>query len=217
MLIHSLRNCLLLLACIGIVGCASSGETAIYPVRKQSGDVEQMVRQDLTFLQSTKENSSVTVSLRAATDEYMRAYVSISNRQGESVSVTPSSITVTTLEGPDRTFSAYAPYEVPGVVARSGVRDSDLLAMLNESSGLTGQRYRGTEQTGSTAGSYAGSQDDSEAPEDLMLKDGTLTSGNAVGGLVYTPFSKNVKRFRITVPVGETNHNFVYRIDEVGE
>lgn len=215
MLTRFLQNGLLLLACVGLVGCASGGETAIYPARKQSGDVEQKVRRNYTFLQSTKQGSSVTVSLRAATNEYMRAYVSVANRQGRTVTVDPSSITVTALSGPERTFSAYASNEVPGVVARSGVRDSDLLAALNESSGLTGQRYRGTEQTGPTAGPYASNEKESAAPEDLMLKKGTLSSGNAVGGLVYTPFSNDVRRFRITVPVGETTHEFVYRLDEV--
>lgn len=204
------------LALLFLTGCGSSSLT-IYPTQEQEEDVEMTTRSGYTFLSSSTGSNTVTVSLREATDSYLQSYISITNAEGNAVTVMPDDITVTTVSPRERSFSAYAPGEVPSVVARSARSSSkSVLQMdrLNVSSTTVTGAERG--RAGSS-GSYGSDQESNRSYMDLMLQKQSLSPNTVASGLVYAPFSRNIERFRLEVPIGEDTHVFHFEAQMVEE
>lgn len=202
------------LALLFLTGCGSSSLT-IYPTQDQEEDVEMTTRSGYTFLSSSTGSNTVTVSLRQATDSYLQSYVSITNAEGNAVSITPEDITVTAVSPRERSFPAYAPGEVPGVVARSA-RSSSKSVLQMDRMNVSSSSVTGAERgRAGSSGSYGSDQESDRSYMDLMLKGQSLSPNNVASGLVYTPFSRNIERFRLEVPVGDNTHVFHFETQMV--
>lgn len=201
-------------ALLFLMGCGSSSLT-IYPTQEQEKSVEMTTRSGYTFLSSSAGSNTVTASLRGATDSYLQSYVSITNAEGNAVTVKPEDITITALGPQERTFSAYAPGEVPSVVARSA-RSSSKLVYQMDNTNVTGSSVTGAERgRGGGSGSYGSDQESDQSYMDLMLQEQSLSPNDASSGLVYTPFNRNIERFRLEVPVGKHTHVFHFEAQVV--
>lgn len=192
-------------------GCGSS-QPVIYPAQTQDNSVEQATRGGYDFLQSTKGQTTVTVSLRQASSSYVQAYVSITNQSGTSNVVDPTAIRVVAVNGSERTFSAYSPGEVPSIVQQSAQASSEFVHHMGGLTGTTTSEVAGEAQRGGSRGGYSGGSDDNSSYLDLMLQKRQLGDGAAAGGLVYTPFNRGFAQFRIEVPIGQTTHTFRFAV-----
>lgn len=194
-------------------GCASP-ELAIYPTRTQPSQVEETINGGYTFLQSSKGESVVTVSLRRATDEYIQSYISIVNEEGNPANIKPSRITVESVET-ESTFSAYQPSEAPGVVRRAAQESRPQFVGMNTLA-VTGQMATGArEGEAGTQGAYGSDSGDQLSFQDVMLRAETLPAQKATSGLVFTPFSGDLEKFTMKVPIGEATHAFQFNVQRV--
>jgi hypothetical protein len=194
-------------------GCASP-ELAIYPTQTQPSQVEETVNGGYTFLQSRKGGSVVTVSLRRATEEYVQSYVSIVNEKGDLATISPSRIMVESAET-GNTFSAYRPSEAPGVVKRAAQESRSQFVGMNTLA-VTGQTAIGAREGGAgTRGSYGSDSGDKLSFQDVMLQAETLPAQKAVSGLVFTPFSSDLKKFTMKVPVDGITHAFQFNVQRI--
>jgi hypothetical protein len=201
-----------------LAGCASGGLT-FYPASTQDAAIEKTTRQGYTFLRSTKGQTTVTVSLRGATDSYVQSYASIVNDGSSAVTVNPSDIRVVALGPQSQTFSAYAPGEVPGVVERAALSSRKSVMEMSQLSVTSSAVYGAEEGRGSgNTGGYGSSGGTSDRSYmDYMLREKTLTPNNVASGLVYTPFNRNVEGFRMEIPVGSKTHVFRFTVQSASE
>ncbi|MFB6285689.1 MAG: hypothetical protein ABEK03_03815 [Candidatus Bipolaricaulia bacterium] len=178
--------------------------------------VQTTTRSGSTFLQSRKEQSTVTVSLRNATDSYVQSYVSITNDGSTPIPVQPENITVVTARPSERSFSAYAPGEVPDLVAQSARNSARYVRQMDATTGGgTSAAVGGVEKTQPAGyGSDEGDEED-RSYMDLMLKEQSLSPQDVASGLVYTPFNRSIKAFRLKVSVGKTTHVFRFEARSV--
>jgi hypothetical protein len=191
------------------VGCKVP-EMVILPGENQSGNTERVTRGGYDFLQSNKEDVMVTLSLRAARPSFLQAYVSVSNQSERGLSINPSDVRVVASgNGEESTYSAYSPTEAPVVVQQSAEGDYQLVNDFNRLS--SSGKVRGQAEYGLGSGSY-GSDSGDRSYLDVMLREGELGAGAAVGGYVYTPFNTRMKSLRIEVPVGGKTHTFRYTL-----
>lgn len=193
-----------------LAGCGST-QPIIYPAETQTDAVERTTRGGYDFLRSTKGQNTIIVSLRTATPSYVQAYVSISNQGETPLAIDPSSIAVVAQNGTEKTFSAYASEEVPGVVQRSAQASSEFVHHMNEFS-LTSAEVTGEAKRGGGRGGYGTSSEDETSYLDLMLQEQVIQPRDVASGLVYTPFNRGFDGFRIEIPTGKTTHTFRYTI-----
>lgn len=193
-----------------LAGCASP-QPIIYPAETQNEGVERTTRGGHDFLRSTKGQNTIIVSLRAATPSYVQAYVSISNQGETPLAIDPASMTVIAQNGTEKTFSAYASEEVPGVVQRSAQSSSEFVHHMNDLS-LNKVELTGEARRGGGRGGYGSSPDDETSYMDLMLQEQVLQPRDVASGLVYTPFNRGFDAFRIEIPTGKTTHTFRYMV-----
>jgi hypothetical protein len=210
-MLRPLNALFLLIAAPLLLGCASSQPT-IYPAQTQADAVELTTRSGYDFLRSEQGGTVVTMSLRAATRSYVQAYVSVSNQGENSVTVDPTSVTVVAKNGRQMTFPAYAPGDVPGIVQRSAQSSSEFVESMGDFKTMTSSEMTGEAQKGGSRGGYGADADEGTSYMDLMLKEQVLGSRNAASGLVYTPFNREFKTFRIEIPLGNTTHTFRFEI-----
>lgn len=201
---------LLLLLALLLAGCAG-GALIVYPDATQDTSVEKTTRRGYTLLQSTKGPTSVTVRLQGATNAYVQSFVTIANNGSAPLTVVPESIRVVTIGSRTRTFSAYAPEEVPNVV-RQSARSSRLDLFSAESGGLQGAEEK---QADETVGYGRSNPVEEQTYLDLMLRSHSIAPQSLARGLVYTPFSRDIERFRLKIPVGSETHVFEFTVETV--
>jgi len=200
-----------------LTGCGGS-QLAIYPSQEQNSMVQTTTRSGYTFLQSAEGQTIVTVSLRSATDSYVQSYVSITNDGSSSIPVQPENITVVTVRPSGRSLSAYAPGEVPDVVAQSAQNSAKYVRQMDVTTGTSTTAAVGGVEKTQPAGYGSGEENEEDRSYmDLMLKEQSLSPQDVASGLVYTPFNRSIEAFRLKVAAGKTTHVFRFEARSVEE
>ena len=195
---------------IALAGCASSGY--VQPANIQHGSVTLQEAGDQFLLVSERSGSTVAVSLRRATPEFLMYYVSVENTGSEPLAVRPEDMRIVAGAGDAKeTFRPFAMGEMRSVASNSttSLNESEDLADIFRQS----LYYDKEAKTSSESSAYAMSGGSSSSAAQLLFRPSTVESGGAADGFVYTPFSPDYENVSIRVRVGDgTVHRFEYQV-----
>lgn len=217
---HCVQLSLLAALLLLLGGCASSSPSSSYvvPSRAQPDGVDFSVRNGYELLTSQKPGSAVIVSLRSATPEYIQLFVAVQNTGSNAQMIAPEQIRIQTEgQAPSRTFTAYAPSDVPGVVRSDAYSDALSAAEMMRSTGRVYSTRTSTSVNESSAYGGGRQKDDGPALEEILLQSVELPVGERTGGFVYAPFSMQHERVTVEVPIGEDTHLFRFDHREEAE
>ncbi len=195
---------------IVLSGCASTGY--VQPANIQHGSVTLQEAGDQFLLVSERSGSTVAVSLRRATPEFLMYYVSVENTGSEPLTVNPDDMRIVAGAGDaTETFRPFAMEEMQSLArgSTSNLNESEDLADLFRQS----LYYDREAKTSGESSAYAMSGGGSPSAVRLLFQPSTIEPAGATDGFVYTPFRSDYQSVSIRVNVGDgTTHRFAYQV-----
>jgi hypothetical protein len=197
-----------------LAGCTAASQTKdsfeqILPSTHQPDRIEMVTQEGFDILYSKKGNTEVATSLREATGDHLKFFISALNKGAKQRPVSPGRIQLKVRGSKAPQISMYSPPNVYDRLSRQASDDALTAARLTNA---TGRLYNTGEVTAEQAGQAAyggGTSENSE--KEVLLKSVQLGEGQRAAGFVYAPsLDTSAGQFTFKVPVGDEMHRFRY-------